>query len=151
MRPCMVAAVAAASCVIGVDLGGTKLLAGVVDERLRVHHRASRQANGLEAADLIDACVAAVEDARAAAPGEVGAAAELGHMVVDPDGPRCQGNCPNRGCLEAVASGTALGREATRLAGEHPESGLGRALAARREITGPLVTELAHDGDEAAI
>jgi glucokinase len=82
--------------------------------------------------------------------GAIGAAAELGHMVVDMDGPRCQGNCPNRGCLEAVASGTALGREATRLATEQPHSGLGRALAAGREITGPLVTELAHDGDAAA-
>ena len=33
-------------------------------------------------------------------------------MVVDIDGPPCQGNCPNWGCLEAVASGTALVREA---------------------------------------
>ena len=29
-------------------------------------------------------------------------------MVVDMDGRPCQGNCPNRGCLESVASGTAL-------------------------------------------
>ena len=33
-------------------------------------------------------------------------------MVIDADGPPCQGNCPNHGCVEAVASGTALGREA---------------------------------------
>jgi glucokinase len=37
----------------------------------------------------------------------VGAGSELGHMVVDSDGPPCQGQCPNRGCLEAVASGMA--------------------------------------------
>ena len=45
--------------------------------------------------------------------GFAGGGAELGHMVVDMDGPPCQGNCPNRGCLESVASGTALVREAS--------------------------------------
>ena len=44
--------------------------------------------------------------------GTTGAGAELGHIVIEADGPRCQGNCPNHGCVEAVASGTALGREA---------------------------------------
>ena len=38
-----------------------------------------------------------------------------------------------------------------RVAQERPDSGLGRALADGRELAGPLVTELAHDGDEAAI
>ena len=71
-------------------------------------------------------------------------------MVVKADGPRCQGNCPNYGCLEAMASGTAIAREGLRAAEEQPDSGLGRALAAGREITGALVTEIAHDGDEAA-
>ena len=42
-------------------------------------------------------------------------------------------------------------REALRVARERPDSGLGRALAEGRELAGPLVTELAHDGDEAAI
>jgi glucokinase len=83
--------------------------------------------------------------------GSIGSGAELGHMVIEMDGPRCQGNCPNRGCVEALASGTALAHEATRLAREHPDSGLGRALLDGRELAGPLVTELAHDGDEAAI
>jgi glucokinase len=83
--------------------------------------------------------------------GAVGAASELGHMVIDMDGPPCQGNCPNHGCFEAVASGTALAREAVRIAGEQPRSGLGRALAEGRLIAGPLVTELAHDGDGAAL
>ncbi|HEY8583156.1 MAG TPA: ROK family protein, partial [Capillimicrobium sp.] len=82
--------------------------------------------------------------------GAQGAAAELGHIVVDQDGPPCQGNCPNRGCLEVMASGSALVREATALAGHRPRSALGRLLPVGRSITGPLVTELAHDGDEAA-
>jgi len=71
--------------------------------------------------------------------------------VIDEHGPRCQGNCPNRGCVEALASGTALAREAQRIARERPESGLGAVVAAGRELAGPLVTELAHDGDPAAI
>jgi glucokinase len=67
------------------------------------------------------------------------------------DGPKCQGNCPNHGCVEAMASGTALTREAVRLAGERPDSGLAQALRDGRELEVPLVTELAHDGDEAAV
>ncbi len=83
--------------------------------------------------------------------GWIGAGAELGHVVIDFDGPPCQGNCPNHGCVEAFASGTALAREALRLAHERPDSGLGRALAEGRELAGPLVTELAYDGDRAAL
>jgi glucokinase len=83
--------------------------------------------------------------------GTTGAGAELGHIVVNADGPRCQGNCPNHGCIEAVASGTALGREGRELAAERPHSALGRALEAGTEIDGKLVTEAALAGDETAI
>lgn len=41
--------------------------------------------------------------------GAHGAAAELGHLVLDPDGPLC--GCGNRGCLEAYASRTAIERD----------------------------------------
>lgn len=82
--------------------------------------------------------------------GSVGAAAELGHMVVDMNGPLCHGACPNRGCLEAVASGTAIGREGAEVAREDPDSALGRAALQGVALTGALVTELAHDGDSAA-
>ncbi len=41
---------------------------------------------------------------------------EFGHMVVAPDGPRC--GCGNRGCLEAVASGSAIARAAGRESAE---------------------------------
>jgi glucokinase len=44
--------------------------------------------------------------------------AELGHIVVLADGPRCQGNCDGRGHLEAVASGEAAERAAIELWGE---------------------------------
>lgn len=38
-------------------------------------------------------------------------AGELGHMIVDPNGPVC--GCGNKGCWEACASGTAIGRYAS--------------------------------------
>lgn len=41
-----------------------------------------------------------------------GAGGELGHMVVDPQGPRC--GCGNRGCAEAFATGPAIIGEANR-------------------------------------
>jgi glucokinase len=229
----------AAGCVIGVDLGGTKLLAGTVDSKLEVHHRARRLLASQEPTAVLELLVEAVEEAREAATDEVlgvglgvpalvepssgvaldsnhlmlrdvpirdlmaervglpivvdndanaamlvewrcgaargtsdavmltlgtgiggglvvggqlvhgarGAAAELGHIIVDADGPPCPGQCPNRGCLEALVSGHAIGREGERVAREEPDSALGRALAGRREITGAMVTELAHDGD----
>jgi glucokinase len=228
---------------IGVDMGGSKLLAGAVDSALSVHRRAQRTLTGLDQPALLDVAVAAVEEVREFAGGEVaavgfgipslidqrtgravvsinlalsdivfadvmterlglpvfvdndanmaalaehragaaqgcteavlltigtgiggglilrdelyrgsiGSAGELGHVVIDENGPPCQGNCPNHGCVEAMASGTALAREATRLARERPRSGLGRALADGQSLAGPLVTELAHDGDPAAI
>jgi glucokinase len=243
----MVAATVAAArttttSVIGVDLGGTKLLAGTVGPGLAVHHRVRRQASGLDLPTLVDTIVGAVEEAATAVDGDVravgfgipvtfdrrtgeavysthlpiaqlpfqalmserlglpvvvdndgncavlaearhgaargagdvvmltlgtgiggglilggvlqrgwiGAGAELGHMVIDMDGPPCQGNCPNRGCLEVMASGSALVREAALRVGRHPDTALGHALEEGRPLTGPLVTELAHDGDPVA-
>jgi glucokinase len=229
-----------ADCVIGVDLGGSKLAAGVVDADLRVHHRAFRSAPtegvldelenvareliqasdapvtavgmgipslmdraagiarwtnhldlaGVAVADLMadrlglpvfvdnDGNVAMLAELEAGAAqgashavmltlgtgiggaivvdgrlvrGARGAAGELGHIVVDLDGPPCPGNCPSRGCLEAVASGTALAVEGDRAVANDRDSALARAEAAGRPITGALVTELAHDGDPAAL
>jgi glucokinase len=82
--------------------------------------------------------------------GAHGTAGEWGHIVVDLDGPPCPGNCPSRGCLEAVASGTALAVEGERAAAADRTSQLAREAAEGRVITGALVTELAHDGDAAA-
>jgi len=232
----------AAGCVIGVDLGGTKLLAGTVDRDLRVHHRAYRLARTGDAMAVFDTIIEAVQEAREASDEEVGAvglgipclvdvargvamtcnhlplddapvadliserlglpvvvdndataalvaetrhgaaagaanvvmltigtgigggllvdgrivrgvsgaAAELGHIVIDENGPPCPGRCPNHGCLEAYVSGPALAREGARLAASAPDSHLGRALAGGREVSGPLMTELAHDGDVVA-
>jgi glucokinase len=45
--------------------------------------------------------------------GPLGAAGEIGHQTILPDGPPC--GCGNRGCLEALASGPALIGEGVRL------------------------------------
>jgi len=83
--------------------------------------------------------------------GARGAGAELGHMVIQADGPPCQGNCPNHGCIEALASGTALGREGRAAAESAPDSALGRLLAAGEPVDGKAVTEAALAGDETAV
>jgi glucokinase len=80
--------------------------------------------------------------------GAQGSGGELGHVTVCPTGPRCA--CGNRGCLEALASGTAIRRRAREVAIENPGSALGR-LATERTVLGEDVTELARAGDEAAL
>jgi glucokinase len=83
--------------------------------------------------------------------GTTGAGAELGHVVIDLHGPGCQGHCPGQGCVETLASGTALGREGREAAAREPDSALGRMHAEGREIDGRAVTEAAQEGDSAAI
>jgi glucokinase len=80
--------------------------------------------------------------------GAQGAGGELGHVTLDPDGPVC--GCGNHGCLEALASGTAIGRRAREVANARPNSALGR-LAIDRQVLGEDVTGLAREGDEAAL
>ncbi|WP_314174503.1 ROK family glucokinase [Streptomyces winkii] len=80
--------------------------------------------------------------------GKYGVAGEFGHMQVVPGGHRCP--CGNRGCWEQYSSGNALVREARELA--VAESPVAYGLIERvgghiSEITGPLITELARDGD----
>jgi glucokinase len=227
--------------VIGIDTGGTKLIGGVVDETLAVHHRVRRTWRGADRQETLDLLVQAFEELRDAATkveavgfgipalvewetgvarwsnhlpldgvpfrdlmserlglrvavdndsnlallaehrrgvaqgvshavmvnlgtgigsgllldgriyrGAVGFGAELGHVVLDLDGPDCPGACPGRGCFEALVSGRAIGVEGELLARAHRESALGRAVAAEGALSGWRVTELAHDGDEAA-
>jgi len=80
--------------------------------------------------------------------GAQGAGGELGHVTVQATGPRCA--CGNRGCLEAFASGSAIGRRAREVASERPGSALGQ-LAAERKLLGEDVTDLAREGDEGAL
>jgi glucokinase len=228
--------------VIGVDIGGTKLLAAAVNTEGEVSHRTNRPVLGLDQAELLDMIADAVEhirtgvgdvaavgfgipctfdrrtgvavqavhvplrslpfaqvmserlgvpvvadndgncaalaEARAGAGqgsehvvmltlgtgigsglvlggrlyrGWMGAGAELGHMVVDADGPACHGNCPNHGCLEVMASGSALVREVSLAVSRRPDTPIGAALEQGRELTGPLVDEMARAGDPVAL
>jgi glucokinase len=226
---------------IGLDVGGTKLLTGVVDSEQNVHHESREKTTGATEDTIIATIVEEIDEARRARPdvvaaglgipctidrergvainavnldisdvpirdilrersgmdvfvdndancaalaehrfgaaqgatnavmltigtgvgggviidgqvyrGSIGAASEPGHMVIDLNGPPCQGSCPNHGCLETMASGTALAREGTAAAGRHPESALGLALTREGAVTGKTVTEAAMAGDEVA-
>jgi glucokinase len=80
--------------------------------------------------------------------GAQGAGGEMGHITIQATGPRC--GCGNHGCLEALASGTAIARRAREVASEKPDSALGQ-LAVERAVLGEDVAGLARQGDEAAI
>jgi glucokinase len=84
--------------------------------------------------------------------GAFGAAAEVGHMNLVPDGRPC--GCGNRGCWEQYASGRALVTEARQRAAASPEeAGLLLELAEGQaaSITGPMVTMGAVAGDPVAL
>jgi len=76
--------------------------------------------------------------------GHSGLAGEAGHMVLQLDGPLC--SCGKHGCFEALASGTAIHREAVRRAPLAPDSALGR----RDPLTAAAVDEEAERGDPLA-
>jgi glucokinase len=84
--------------------------------------------------------------------GAFGVGCEYGHMCVVPDGRRCA--CGNRGCWEMYASGTALARDARELADIAPVSAYRLMQLANGDLdqlTGPLVTQAAREGDPAAV
>lgn len=80
--------------------------------------------------------------------GARGFAAEFGHIVLDDGGPQCP--CGNRGCLEALASGNAIGR-AGREAVAQGRPAAHSPLYDHEGLTGADVTAAAQDGDEAAV
>ncbi len=83
--------------------------------------------------------------------GATGLGAELGHVVIQADGPDCPGNCPNRGCMEALCSGLALERDATELGRERPDSPLGRIVAEKGRVSGRDTVAVAREGDPDAL
>jgi glucokinase len=75
--------------------------------------------------------------------GAVGAAGELGHIVIEHDGRPCPGNCTGRGHIEAYATGVAAGGDSAKAFGagsdardliERADAGDERALEILREI-----------------
>jgi glucokinase len=77
--------------------------------------------------------------------GAHGAAGEIGHTVVEKDGPQCP--CGNRGCLEMFASGGALARRAAELAELRPDSLLAAWKREGRDITASDLFRAADQGD----
>lgn len=76
-------------------------------------------------------------------------AGEIGHMVIDIDGPLC--GCGNYGCLEALASGTAIARQAREYIIKHsPQTKILDYLKNLDEITSEIVFRAAKEKDEAA-
>jgi glucokinase len=82
--------------------------------------------------------------------GAHGFAAEIGHTIVEPGGPRC--GCGNLGCWEQVASGRAVGRLGQQAASDHPEALMVELAGGEpTRVTGPIVTEAAKRGDPVAV
>ena len=81
--------------------------------------------------------------------GSCGTAGEIGHMVISDDGPVC--NCGNRGCWEALASGTALAREARKRIEEGKQTSiLDYADGNIEKVTAEVVQKAAEAGDSVA-
>lgn len=76
--------------------------------------------------------------------GNTSNALEIGHMTVNAHGPRC--NCGNIGCLEAIASGTAIGKKGREAVLTKVET----SLRNYQEITSYEVFVEAKKGDEVA-
>ena len=74
-----------------------------------------------------------------------GAAGEIGHMTIEMDGRPCQ--CGNYGCLEAYASGTAIGLRAREAVEGGAESTISQMVETAEEITAAVVTRAAQEGD----
>ena len=83
--------------------------------------------------------------------GATGLGAELGHITIHGEGPPCPGNCPNRGCIEAFCSGTALERDATELGRDKPESRLGQVYAEDQRVSGREAVAAAQEEDPDAV
>lgn len=73
-------------------------------------------------------------------------AGEIGHTIILPDGPRC--NCGKRGCLEALASGTAIARIARKKASR--DSLILRLAGKKENIDAGIVALAARRGDRLA-
>ncbi|MDZ4721505.1 MAG: ROK family protein [Roseiflexaceae bacterium] len=79
--------------------------------------------------------------------GQRGWAGEVGHMVLDPNGPPCP--CGRNGCLEALASGLSIARDARIALDSDANASILRTLP-RAELSARHVAEAAAQGDTIA-
>jgi glucokinase len=80
--------------------------------------------------------------------GHSGLGGEMGHILVAPGGSRC--GCGNTGCLEAMASGRALGRAGRQAAQADPGGMLATLAGGADQVTGRTVFDAARRGDPTA-
>lgn len=82
--------------------------------------------------------------------GAWGMAGEVGHITVEPDGPLC--GCGNHGCLEALASGPAMVKQAKEAASLGAAPALVELMRGDLEALTPLkIYEAAKLGDELSL
>ncbi|MGB9767757.1 MULTISPECIES: ROK family protein [Dictyoglomus] len=82
--------------------------------------------------------------------GAHGMAGEFGHITVLPDGPIC--GCGNRGCIEAIASGTGIEKYARSILPQHTDSLIwGLCNGNLEEVTVKTIYQAAEQGDKLAI
>src|SRR5919198_1377103 len=149
--------------VIGIDAGGTKLLGGVVDEQMVVHHRVHRTWRGADRQETLDIFTGAVEEVRAASPDveaigfgipalvewEAGMSRWSNHLPLDGVPfrdlmserlglPVLVDNDGNASMLAEDRNGAARGAQHAVM------------ISLGTEISGGIVTEMAHDGDRDA-
>ncbi len=85
--------------------------------------------------------------------GATGGAGEIGHTLIGAEldqGTPTPTGFPQQGSFEREAAGHALDALALQCATEHPESALGKLLAAGRQVTGVEAVDAAHAGDPVA-
>ncbi|MDO8472487.1 MAG: ROK family protein, partial [Dehalococcoidia bacterium] len=80
--------------------------------------------------------------------GASGAAGEIGHMVMIVGGPRC--GCGNSGCLEALASGTAIARDAIERIALGTSTSITKFAGEGKPVTAEAVAAAAEQGDPLA-
>jgi len=81
--------------------------------------------------------------------GTDGCAGELGHMTIEAQGPQC--SCGNLGCLESLASGTAVAREAVKCLGQGEASSIDGLVEGKLEsVTADIVALAASQNDPLA-
>ena len=82
--------------------------------------------------------------------GSSGSSGEIGHIILEKNGPKC--NCGNKGCLEAIASGNAIARDAKIAVLEGNASKIMELVNGEiNRIEAKTVFEAAHLGDQMAI
>lgn len=77
-------------------------------------------------------------------------AGEVGHMIIDPSGPSC-GFGQHEGCLEAMASGTAIVRNVKTELKNNPNKWLKKYDGKIEDVNGYNIAKAARNGDELAI